>query len=86
MAVDGDVDGGMRSAGDVIHVMAGRRSLEVWRTLDGRVLLHQPGPGQHQAWIEVLPEAIGWLMERLSEFRIGITPIPCETDCLDEVD
>lgn len=44
-----------------VAVRGGARRLEVWRTGDGRVLLHQPGRGHEQDWIEVLPEAIGWL-------------------------
>jgi hypothetical protein len=60
--------------------MAGRRSLEVWRTLDGRLLLHQAGAGHDHNWIEVLPEALGWLVERLEEFRIGTTAIDSTPD------
>jgi hypothetical protein len=49
-------------------------SLEIWQTLDGRVLIHQPSRGQYQAWIEVLPAARLWLIERLQE--VGNTAPP----------
>lgn len=39
--------------------------LEVWRTLDGRVLLRQPGRGRNQMCVEILPEALPWLIEQL---------------------
>lgn len=38
--------------------------LEVWHLPDGRVLLHNPGRGA-QAWIEMLPEAVPWLLDQL---------------------
>jgi len=65
--MDGAGDGGVRSVGGFVGALEGAAGLEVWRTPDGRVLIHQPRRGQYQAWIEVLPTARLWLIERLQE-------------------
>lgn len=70
--MDGAGDGGLRSIGDAGGALTGQAALEVWRTHDGRVLIHQPGRGRYQAWIEVLPVALPWLVERLQE--VGNAP------------
>lgn len=58
-----------RVAGDGLRPTGVDRpvSLEVWRCGDGRVLLHQPGRGHAQAWIELLPDMVPWLIEQLSQ-------------------
>lgn len=61
----------MRQAGYV-----GAVSLEVWRTLDGRVLLHQPGRGHAPPWIELLPEMVPWLVKELSYSDGGMLTTP----------
>lgn len=72
--MDATGDGGVRSVGGFVGALTGLAALEVWRTLDGRVLIHQPGRGHYQAWIEVLPAARLWLIERLQE--VGNTAPP----------
>lgn len=67
-------DGGVRSIGGFVGALDGPASLEIWQTLDGRVLIHQPRRGHSQAWIEVLPEALGWLVERLKEAQGDSAP------------
>jgi len=72
--MDATGDGGVRSVGGFVGALTGLAALEVWRTLDGRVLIHQPGRGHYQAWIEVLPAALPWLVERLQEAVGDIAP------------
>lgn len=65
LGTDG-TDGGGCAPPARVAVRSGVRPLEVWRTADGRVLLHQPGRGREQDWIEVLPEAFAWLARQLT--------------------
>lgn len=60
--------------------LAGTAVLEVWRTVDGRVLLHQPGRGNNQMWIEVLPEAIAWLIHRLQQAQCPLADLTGDAD------
>lgn len=64
--MDATGDGGVRSVGGFVGGLTGLAALEVWRTLDGR--------GHYQAWIEVLPAALPWLVERLQEAVGDIAP------------
>ena len=67
VVMDATGDIGVRLVGGFVGALGGAAGLEVWQTADGRVLIHQPHRGHYQAWIEVLPAAPLWLIERLQE-------------------